>query len=100
MLLKQEICSHSRKKASTFRKRVSSFERTMYFLQRRSDQGDDVASLLVDTKAKLEKTLLQKAQECHICFKVQWEDDGKAPTKYFFNFGKKRGESRLFFSIS
>ena len=67
MLLKQKICSHSRKKASTFHKHVSSLERTMYFLQRRSDQGDDIASLLVDTKAELEKTLLYKAQKCHIC---------------------------------
>ena len=43
--LKLLIRNFLRKKASAFRKRVSSLERTLYFLYRRAEQGEDVDHL-------------------------------------------------------
>ena len=69
--LKRLICSFSRKHASMFRKRVSSLERTLFFLHRRADRGEDVDQLLADTKSALAAAHRQRARGCQIRANVQ-----------------------------
>ena len=97
--LKRLICSFSRKHASTFRKRVSSLERTLFFLHRRADRGEDVDQLLADTKSDLAEAHRQRARGCQIRANVQWAEEGEASTAYFYNLERQQGQQRLFSAI-
>ena len=76
--LQNIIRSFLRKLASQFRKRVSSLERTLFFLQRRAEWGEDVDHLLADTKADLEEAHRQRARGCCMRANVQWAEEGEA----------------------
>ena len=97
--LKLLIRNFSRKKASAFRKRISLLERTLYFLNRRAEHGEDVAHLLTDIRSELEDAHRQQARGCRICANVQWAEEGEAPTSYFFKLEQRHGQSRLFSAI-
>ena len=58
--LKLLIRNFSRKKASAFRKRISSLERTLYFLNRRAEHGEDVAHLLTDVRSDLRMLIVNR----------------------------------------
>ena len=97
--LQRLIKSYSKRQASTYRKQVRSLERTLYFLDRRSENGEDVAGLLSDTKSELEELHRQRARGCCLRAGVQWAEEGEASTAYFFNLERKRGQERLFSAI-
>ena len=97
--LQQKIRIFSRQKASQFRKRIRSLEHTLFFLNRRADNGDDVAALLADTKSELEEALRHQARGCRIRANVQWAEEGEASTAYFLNLEKSKGQGRLFSAI-
>jgi hypothetical protein len=97
--LKRKICAFSRRKACEFRKRVSSLERTLFFLHRRAERGEDVQSLISDTKNELETAHKQRTRGARLRSKVQWAEEGEASTEYFFNLEKRQGEQRLFSAI-
>ena len=88
-----------RQKASTFWKRVSSLERTLFFLKCRAAGGDEVAALLSDTKAELAELHRQQAQGCRVRSKVQWAEEGESSSAYFFNLEKRRSQLYLFSAI-
>ena len=69
--LKLLIRNFSQKKASAFRKRILSPERTLYFLNRRVEQGEDVDHLLTDVRSELEDDHRQQARGCRIRANVQ-----------------------------
>lgn len=92
--LKRLNQSFSRKRASAFHRRVTSIERTLYFLQCRADAGEDVERLFSDTQAELEELLRQKATGCRLRANVQWAEEGEAPTAYFYNLERKRGDRK------
>ena len=64
--LQHIIRSFSPKRASQFRKRVSSLERTLFFLQCRAERGEHVDQLVADTKADLEEAHRQQARGCRM----------------------------------
>ena len=97
--LKLLIRNFSRKKASAFRKRISSLERTLYFLNRRTEHGEDVDHLLTDVRSELEDAHRQQAKGCQIRANVQWAEEGEASTSYFFKLEQRHGQSRLFSGI-
>ena len=97
--LRRKIRTFSSKKAATIRKRLSSLQHMLFLLNRRANLGDDVTPLLNDTKAAIEAIHTERARGCRICANVQWAEEGKASTKYFFNLEKSRGQSRLFSAI-
>ena len=95
--LKLLIRNFSRKKASAFCKRISSLERTLYFLDRRAEQGEDVDHLLIDVRSELQDAHRQ-ARGCRIRANVQWAEEGEA-SSYFFKLEQRHGQSRLFSAI-
>ena len=97
--LRNKIRTFSRKRASGFRKQVSSLERTLRFLQQRADRGENVASLLADTRAELEDAHRQQSRGARIRSRIQWAEDGEASTRYFFRLEKRRSALRLFAAI-
>ena len=82
-----------------FRRRVTSLKRTLFFLQHRGDARDDVDHLLCETKTELKELLRQKASGSWLRANVQWAEEGEAPTAYFYNLERKRGQQRLFAAI-
>ena len=82
--LKLLIRNFSRKKTSAFRKRISSLERTLYFLNRRAEQGEDVDHLLTDVRSELEDAHRQQARGCRIRANVQWAEEGEASSYFLF----------------
>ena len=90
------IKTFSRKKASAFHQRVILLERTLFFLKRRVDVGEDVDHLLCDMKAELEELLCQKASSSRLRANVQWAEEGEAPTTYFYHLERKHGQQRFF----
>ena len=94
--LKLLIRNFSRKKASAFRQRLLSLERTLYFLNRRAERGEDVDHLLTDVRSELEDAHHQQAKGCRIRANVQWAEEGEASTSYFFKLEQRHGQSRLF----
>ena len=99
MRLQRLIKSYSKRQASTYRKQVRSLEWTLYFLNRRLENGEDVAGLLSDTKSELEELHRQRARGCCHRAGVQWAEEGEASSAYFFNLERKRGQERLFYAI-
>lgn len=97
--LQRLIRSYSRKQASAFRRRVSSLERTLFYLHRRSEGGEDVDALLADTKSELEEAHRHRAKGCRIRANVQWAEEGEASTAYFSNLERRKGENRTFEAI-
>ena len=97
--LKLLIRNFSQKKASAFRKRISSLERTLYFLNRRVEQGEDVDHLLTDVRSELEDAHRQQGRSCRIRANVQWTEEGEASSSYFFKLEQRHGQSRLFSTI-
>ena len=97
--LKRKILSFCSKKASVSRKRASSHEHTLFFLRRRADNGEDVSSLIADTRAELEDLHRQQSRGARIRSKVQWAEEGEASTSYFFRLEKHNGERRLFSAV-
>ena len=96
MHLQHIIRSFSRKRASQFCKRVSSLERTLFFLQRWAEGGEDVDQLVADTRADLEEAHRQQGRGCRMRANIQWAEEGQASTAYFSNLGRRGGASRLF----
>ena len=68
-------------------------------MQQRADRGENVASLLADTRAELEDAHRQQSRGACIRSRVQWAEDGEASTRYFFRLGKRRSALRLFAAI-
>ena len=99
MHLQRLIRSYSRKQASTYQEEVRSLERTLYFLNHQSENGEDVADLLSDTKSELEELHPQQACCCCLRAGVQWTEEGEASTAYFFNLERKQGQKHLFYAI-
>ena len=97
--LKLLIRKFSRKMASAFRKRISSLERTLYFLNRRAEHGEDVAHLLTDVRSEVEDAHRQQARGCRTRANVQWAEEGEASNSYFFKLEQRHGQSRLFSAI-
>ena len=99
--LQKIIRSFSRKRASQFHKRVSSLERTLFFLQRRTEGGggEDVDQLVADTKADLEDAHRQQARGCRMRANIQWAEEGEASMAYFSNLERRQGASRLFTAL-
>jgi hypothetical protein len=90
--LQQKICAFSRSQVSIFRKRISSLEKTLYHLNCRLHNGEDVSHLIADAKADLEHTHRQQSCGAQICSNVQWPKEGEASTAYFFHLEKKLGQ--------
>ena len=70
-----------------------------FFLHCRAEEGEDVDRLLHDTKAELEDAQQQQVQGCHIRSKIQWAEEGKVLSTYFFNLEKKQGHASLITAI-
>ena len=98
--LRRKICSFSCRTACEFHKRASSLERTLYFLTRRADSGEDVQSLIDDAKTELQQLHCQQARGCRIRANIQLAEEVEASTAYFFNLEKKQGQARLFTAIT
>ena len=98
--LRRKICSFSRRTACEFCKRASSLERTLYFLTRQVDSGEDVQSLINDSKTELQQLHCQQAHGCRIRANIQLAEEWVASTAYFFNLEKKQGQARLFTAIT
>ena len=86
-------------KASAFRQRILSLERTLYFLNRRAEHGEDVDHLLTDVRSELEDAHRQQAKGCRIRANVQWAEEGEASTSYFFKLEQWHKQSWLFSAI-
>ena len=59
------------KKASLSRQRISSLEHTLFFLRYRADRGEDVSTLINDTRAELEDLHRQRSRGTRIRSNVQ-----------------------------
>ena len=70
----EAVNSFYRKQASTFRKHVSSLERTLFVLHQRVEKGEARAI-------------------------VQWAEEGEASTAYFHNLERKQGQQHLFSAL-
>jgi hypothetical protein len=82
--LRNKIRAFSRTNASTFRKRVSSLENSLFHLNRRLINGEDVNHLVNTTKAELEEAHRQQSRGARIRSNIQWAEEGEASTAYSF----------------
>ena len=99
MHLQRLMKSYSQRQASTYRKQVRSLERTLFFLNRRSENGEGVTGFLSDTKSELEALHCQRARGCCLRAGVQWAEEGEASIAYFFNLERQCSQERLFSAI-
>ena len=97
--LQNKIRAFSRSNASTFRKRVSSLENSLFHLNRRLINGEDVNHLVNTTKAELKEAHRQQSRGARIRSNIQWAEEGEASTAYLFRLEKKRGQQRLITAI-
>ncbi len=74
-------------------------ENTLFHLNRRANNGDDVSSFIKESKAMLESELLKKAQGAKIRAKEQWAEEGETSSSYFFRLEKTRAVHKLFMGI-
>ncbi|CAB4002701.1 Hypothetical predicted protein [Paramuricea clavata] len=82
--LKQYIREFSKKKAVSRRKLITSLEHTLFHLNRRLLDGDEVLPIIEDVKSELEAAHRDQARGARIRANVQWAEEGEASTKYFF----------------
>jgi hypothetical protein len=97
--LKQYIREFSKKKAVSRRKLITSLEHTLFHLNRRLLNGDEVLPIIEDVKSELEAAHRDEARGARIRANVQWAEEGEASTKYFFGLERKRGQRRIFTSV-
>ncbi|CAB4040946.1 Transposon TX1 uncharacterized 149 kDa, partial [Paramuricea clavata] len=97
--LKQYIREFSKKKAVSRRKLITSLEHTLFHLNRRLLNGDEMLPIIEDVKRELEAAHRDEARGARIRANVQWAEEGEASTKYFFGLERKRGQSRIFTSV-
>ena len=95
----RKIRAFCRQKASLSRRRISSLEHTLFFLRYRADRGEEVSTLINDTRAELEDLHRQRSRGARIRSNVQWAEEGELSTGYFFRLEKRKGECRLFSAI-
>jgi hypothetical protein len=68
-------------------------------LNRRLLNGDEVLPIIEDVKSELEAAHRDEARGARIRANIQWEEEGEASTKYFFDLERKRGQRRIFTSV-
>lgn len=96
----REHCQHfSRSQSSAFRRKLHSLQCSLYHLQRRQDNGENVSLVLQDTKADIEEVYRRQARGARLRAQVQWAEEGESSTAYFLRLEKKRGQQRLISSI-
>ena len=89
----------SRAVAAATRQSIRSGEHTLLHLNRRLPSGEDVQDLIAQTKASLATAHRAQARGARVRAQVQWAEEGKSSTAYFFRLEKKRGQRKLFHSI-
>jgi hypothetical protein len=72
---------------------------TLFHLNRRLLNGDEVLPIIEDVKSELEAAHRDEARGSRIRANVQWAEEGEASTKYFFGLQRKRGQRRIFTSV-
>jgi hypothetical protein len=97
--LKKIMKRYSREKAVSRRARISSLENTLYHLNRRANNGDDVSQFIKETKTLLELEHIHHAEGVRLRAKEQWAEEGETSSAYFFRLEKARGMRKLFTGI-
>jgi hypothetical protein len=97
--LKRLMRRYSRERASARRARLTSLERTLYHLNRREGNGEDVSQFIADAKASIEAEYSHQAQGARLRAKEQWAEEGETSSAYFFRLEKTRSLRRLFTGI-
>ena len=90
---------YSKQRARRHRSRLRSLENTLYHLDRRSKQGDDVHAWITEIKAEIEVEHLRSANGARVRSREQWAEEGERSTGYFFRLEKSRATRRLFTGI-
>ena len=68
-------------------------------MNRRLLNGNEVLPIIEDDKSELEAAHRDEARGARIRANIQWEEEGEASTKYFFDLERKRGQRRIFTSV-
>lgn len=97
--LRDHCRRYSRSAALTSRRNLQSLHCTLTHLQRRQDSGENVTSLLHDTKTNLEEAYRLQARGARIRAQVQWAEEGESSNAYFLRLEKKKGQNRLIYSV-
>jgi hypothetical protein len=79
--LKQYIGEFSKKKAVSLRKLITSLEHTLFHLNRRLLNGDEVLPIIEDVKCELEAVHRDEARGARIRTNVQWAEEGEPSIK-------------------
>ena len=97
--LKRLMRQYSREQASSRRSRIRSLERTLLHLNRRENNGDDVAHFISETKASLELEYAHRAHGAQLRAKERWAEEGETSSSYFFRLEKTKAVRKLFTGI-
>ena len=97
--LKQYIREFSKKKAVSYRKLITSLEHTLFHLNRRLLNGDEVLPIIEDVESELEAAHRDVERGARIRANVQWAKEGEASTKYLLGLERKRDQRRIFTSV-
>ena len=92
--LKSIIREFSHKKAKRHRATVKSLNATLYHIQRRISNGEQLLVLLADVKSELELELLSEANGAQLRARMQWAEEGEASTSFFLQQEKVQGKKR------
>ena len=91
--------TYSKELARGRRHRLKSLEHTLFHLQRRQRDGEDVTALLADAKRDLETEHSHVAHGARIRARERWAEEGESSTSYFLSFEKARAARKLFHGI-
>ena len=91
--------TYSRELAHGRRHRFESLEHTLFHLQRRQRDGQDVTALLADAKRDLETEHSHLAHGARIRARERWAEEGESSTSYFLSSEKARAARKLFHGI-
>ena len=95
--VKRLMRRYSREQVSS--RRARSLEQTLLHLNRRENNGDDVAHFIAETKASLELEYAHRAHGAQLRAKERWAEEGETSSSYFFRLEKTKAVRKLFTGI-
>jgi hypothetical protein len=98
--LKKRIHKFSKDQAQHTKICIKSLQASVFHLNRRLANGEDVEDFLQQAKFELEDYLLKQAKGAQVRAHIQWTEDGERCTSFFFRQEKTRRSRSIIKSIS
>ncbi|CAB4007823.1 Hypothetical predicted protein [Paramuricea clavata] len=98
--LKKRIRKFSKDQAHHMKTRIKSLQASVFHLNRRLANGEDVEAFLWEAKFELEVYLLKQAKGAEVRSRIHWAEDGERSTSFFCRQEKTRSSRSIVKSIS